>query len=323
MNILICDDSSFARKAIARCIAKTNDQHVIFAEHGKHALEVMKETDIDVMFLDLTMPIMDGYEVLAEMPDIDYPTQVVVISGDVQQEAIDRCMSLGAFAFIKKPISPEELLEYEHDLGVVFTFSKSESVDVENNQVSSMKKLKELTNVALGRGASLLSEYLGEFITIPVPHAWAMGAGELDMTLQDVFSHQGSMAISQRFSGHGIHGEALVCMRGKDITTMGRNMGFTDEGISTNEIVLSVSSVVVSSYLQALGDQLGAMFTTRHPSIVDRIQREIDTSNARNIQDMFALEYSFLAETMDFECEVLLLLDSGSVNTIQSFLENV
>ncbi len=70
------------------------------------------------MLLDLTMPEMDGYQVLQALQDEGLAAKVIVVSGAVQDAAIQREMELGALDFIKKPANPEELLAklQAHDL---------------------------------------------------------------------------------------------------------------------------------------------------------------------------------------------------------------
>ncbi|MFM2663693.1 response regulator [Vibrio mediterranei] len=66
MRILICDDSKVARRSLASFIASSFDGEIIFAENGRQALETMQCDNIDILFLDLTMPEMDGFEVLTD-----------------------------------------------------------------------------------------------------------------------------------------------------------------------------------------------------------------------------------------------------------------
>lgn len=61
MKILICDDSAVARKLIARSIVQDTSLHLIEAQDGYEALNILAEQNIDILFLDLTMPIMDGF----------------------------------------------------------------------------------------------------------------------------------------------------------------------------------------------------------------------------------------------------------------------
>ena len=63
--VLICDDSGFARKQMARALPAGWDISLSFANNGEEAISAIRKGDADVVFLDLTMPIMDGYETMA------------------------------------------------------------------------------------------------------------------------------------------------------------------------------------------------------------------------------------------------------------------
>jgi CheY-like chemotaxis protein len=63
------------------------------------------------MFLDLTMPDRDGYQVLQALKDAGQTPPTIVVSADVQTLAADRALKLGALAFLKKSIKPEELTD--------------------------------------------------------------------------------------------------------------------------------------------------------------------------------------------------------------------
>lgn len=117
--VVICDDSSFARKQMARALPKDWDVNVTFAGNGEEAVAAIKEGKADVLFLDLTMPILDGYGVLEAIRAEDLPTMVIVVSGDIQPEARDRVKSLGALDFIKKPVTTEKIQGILTDYGLV------------------------------------------------------------------------------------------------------------------------------------------------------------------------------------------------------------
>ncbi|HLV47922.1 MAG TPA: response regulator, partial [Aliidiomarina sp.] len=103
LPVLICDDSSLARKQLARILPAAWDIELSFAEHGEEALELIRQGKGALTLLDLNMPVMDGYETLAEIRKHDLPAMVLVVSGDIQPEAKARVLQLGAFDFIRKP----------------------------------------------------------------------------------------------------------------------------------------------------------------------------------------------------------------------------
>jgi len=107
--ILICDDSTMARKQIARLLPTDWDVDIAYAKNGVECMEVLRSGDIDMVFLDLTMPEKDGYSVLKSIQEESIQTTVVVISADIQPEARERVMALGATDFIKKPVDQFKL----------------------------------------------------------------------------------------------------------------------------------------------------------------------------------------------------------------------
>jgi DNA-binding NtrC family response regulator len=116
--VLICDDSSFARKQVQRALPKDWDIDVCFAGNGEEGLNAIKSGKGDVVFLDLTMPVMDGFELLEAIKSQDLPCLVVVISGDIQPEAMARVKKLGAVDFIKKPVDAGRLQQVLSDFGI-------------------------------------------------------------------------------------------------------------------------------------------------------------------------------------------------------------
>lgn len=98
--VLICDDSALARKRMARSLPGSKCRYN-FAVHGLNALEELAQNQFKLMFLDLTMPELDGYGTLEEMQRLGDTTPVVVVSGDIQPKAQQKVMDLGAKAFCK------------------------------------------------------------------------------------------------------------------------------------------------------------------------------------------------------------------------------
>lgn len=118
LPLLVVDDSSFARKQVGRALPKGWDIEISHAANGEEALEQIRAGKGEVVFLDLTMPVLDGYGVLEAIRAEDLPAVVIVISGDIQPEAEARVRKLGALAFIKKPINPEQLMQVLSDFGL-------------------------------------------------------------------------------------------------------------------------------------------------------------------------------------------------------------
>lgn len=118
-KILICDDSSFARKQIARALPPEWAVEIFYAHDGHDGLRLIKEHNISVVFLDLTMPNLDGYGVLEALKKDNIQTTILVTSADIQPGAHDRVKELGAAGFIKKPLDALSVKQSLIDTGIL------------------------------------------------------------------------------------------------------------------------------------------------------------------------------------------------------------
>lgn len=117
--LLICDDSNMARKQVLRSLPDGWDVDISYATNGVEGIDAIRAGKGEMVFLDLTMPEMDGYQVLELVRDEKHKSIVIVISGDIQPEARDRVMAMGALEFIKKPINKDKLADVLHQYGLL------------------------------------------------------------------------------------------------------------------------------------------------------------------------------------------------------------
>ncbi|MEW5755274.1 MAG: response regulator [Pseudomonadota bacterium] len=116
--LLIVDDSAISRKMIKKSLPETWDVSITEAANGVEALEAYRAGKADIMFLDLTMPVMDGYQVLETLKKEGLNSFVIVISADIQPKARERVMQLGAIDFIQKPIDNQKLTDVLTKYGI-------------------------------------------------------------------------------------------------------------------------------------------------------------------------------------------------------------
>ena len=109
-TVLVIDDSMFQRTVLCNIIQKMGYQH-LQAATGQEGLELAKKHTPDTILLDLLMPDMNGMEVLEKLRKSSPSLSVVVCSADIQQNVRDKCMDLGAKAFLNKPILETKLIE--------------------------------------------------------------------------------------------------------------------------------------------------------------------------------------------------------------------
>ncbi len=112
MKYLVTDDSKLARLSLIKSLKVTVGEAEIFqAENGLVAVETMKKENVDIVFLDLTMPVMDGYEALPKLLEHNKNAKVIVVSADIQEKARERVIALGAQLHMQKPINVEKMKE--------------------------------------------------------------------------------------------------------------------------------------------------------------------------------------------------------------------
>tara|TARA_R110001592_G_scaffold13583_15_gene62111 strand:+ start:3578 stop:3943 length:366 start_codon:yes stop_codon:yes gene_type:complete len=119
VSILICDDSNIARKQLRKSLPDSWKENVTFVTNGQEALDALKAGDFDILFLDLTMPVLDGFEVLTILKAEGIKIKTFVVSADLQEEAKRRVAADGAIDFIRKPASAETLLEVLNKHGLL------------------------------------------------------------------------------------------------------------------------------------------------------------------------------------------------------------
>ena len=105
--LLIVDDNEMNRDMLSRRLTRQGHR-VEVAENGQQALEMLKTHNFDLIFLDIMMPEMNGYQVLEHLKaDFSMPyIPVIMISAVDEIESIVRCIELGAEDYLPKPFNP-------------------------------------------------------------------------------------------------------------------------------------------------------------------------------------------------------------------------
>lgn len=117
-SILVCDDSSVARKQVIRSLKNALEVSITQAANGVEALKLLNTQHIDLVCLDLTMPELDGLGVLKAIKELSMECFVIVISADIQSTMRERVRKLGAIEFIEKPVPAERLINLLHKYGI-------------------------------------------------------------------------------------------------------------------------------------------------------------------------------------------------------------
>lgn len=105
-RILIVDDDQGITDIISKALSLDGFNNLNVAQDGEQALEIFGYFGPDLVILDLQMPIMTGYEFLkkVELKPTD-PYAVIILTGEIHDEAVIKCYDLGINAFLRKPFN--------------------------------------------------------------------------------------------------------------------------------------------------------------------------------------------------------------------------
>ena len=321
-SIVICDDSSFARKQMARALPSDWKVDITYASNGLEALQAVEAGKGSVVFLDLNMPVMDGYQMLEAMQERHLSPLVIVVSGDIQPESRKRVFALGAKEFIKKPIVQAEVVRILNQCDFVFSGTSARPSSMP--QTSLMDGCQEVANVAMGRAVDLIARLLNTFVVMPIPHVNMIEMGELRMMLEQIAEEDCVSAVCQGFIGSGISGEALLIFNDSDAADLAKLMNFTGEIDSTVELELfmDVASIFISACLQGFSDQLDVPFSQGHPIVLGHHVKVSDLieRNTKVWKKTLAIEMGYRLENHNIGCEVLLFFTEDSLPELETLL---
>jgi len=105
--ILIVDDMKMVRTAIKKYLTTLGYTNIIEAENGAEAVSKSKDNDVDIVFMDIVMPIMTGVEALKKIREEKTNLPVVMLTSIADQKMIDDCQSYGVLDYILKPINAD------------------------------------------------------------------------------------------------------------------------------------------------------------------------------------------------------------------------
>lgn len=141
INIMIVEDEERMRKLIKNYFIK-NDYNVFEAENGVEALDVFKNQHIDLVILDIMIPLMDGWSVCSELRK---HSQVPIIMLTAKSEEDDKLLGyeLGADDYVTKPFSPKVLVAKSKALlkRVDFSGYKQKNIMPSLNEEFTQKKV--------------------------------------------------------------------------------------------------------------------------------------------------------------------------------------
>lgn len=102
-KVLVVDDSLLIRKLLQDFL-EAKGYTVLLAQDGKEALEMINKDMPDMMLLDITMPVMDGIEVLEELKKLNINLPVIIVTNTADIKIARETLEKGAYDYVTKPI---------------------------------------------------------------------------------------------------------------------------------------------------------------------------------------------------------------------------
>lgn len=274
LDIIVCDDSKFARNQLIRVIPKKIAKNIYTAANGKEAMELLREGRGKLMFLDLNMPVMDGYEVLEAIRQEGLRVMIIVVSGDIQQQALEIIKKYKVLSFLKKPLVPEELHELLTKYGLCHEDDLEDLADpslaIDHSESKPFDELGEKINIATGLAASKIADMLNLFVTMPLPNIKVETGTKISNDIQSWLDMTGNIIVSQGFDGDGILGESLIYFSFKDINTYTKavtNNSKLDEQ-TKNSLVMELASIISGTLMRNFTHQINYIITFNFPGLV-------------------------------------------------------
>jgi len=108
-SALVVEDSPTMRQLIALALRRIPALGFAEAANGAEALSLLGSRSFDVILLDINMPVMNGFAFLEQLAQMKTRPPVIIISTESARDDIDRAMSLGAVAYVTKPVRGPDL----------------------------------------------------------------------------------------------------------------------------------------------------------------------------------------------------------------------
>lgn len=162
MNILVAEDNPVNQQVISG-ILRAFDHTVDIAENGIEAVRLYSEHSYDLVFMDIQMPEMDGYQAAEKIRATGSRIPIIAITAHNLEEDRLRCLEYGMDDYLTKPISPDALLR------IIGVYAGVASAKTENGAGKSRKapstpfSYRELTERALG-DETLILDLLNNFL---------------------------------------------------------------------------------------------------------------------------------------------------------------
>ncbi len=109
-HILIVDDELEIREILSTVVLGLHGFAAFTAANGEEALKIVKNQKIDLLITDLSMPVINGFELLRRLKNLNYQIPTVVLTGHSDHKVMKLLLSFGVNEFLNKPWDNDQLI---------------------------------------------------------------------------------------------------------------------------------------------------------------------------------------------------------------------
>ncbi len=163
LNILVAEDNVMNQKYISKLLDKKNVQYQI-ATNGQEAVDACKKETFNLIFMDLHMPVMDGYEATSVIRNSgkNIQTPIIALTASTMLSQKEHAFEVGMTGFLSKPFTPAQLFNVINGLEI----EKQTAASDQSSQVDSAMKIDEaLVRTYLGEDLEYQNEIFSLFMT--------------------------------------------------------------------------------------------------------------------------------------------------------------
>ncbi len=324
IKVLVVDDEASIREALKDFLEAEGGYEVLLAENGAMALETFGAQEIDLVFLDVKMPGMDGIELFRRMKQIKPGIKTVIITGLPDEETFDRALAVSeevVEGFIPKPFKPPDLRKC---LRTVLAGDRHAAFQLTPAQLDSLGGLAGSIMTTVSKAASDIS---GSEVAVIARNVNAIPLSQISKPLEEpgLFS----VGLVTRFEG-SLSGILLILLPWEGALALvdmaqKRPAGTTHDFDERSQARLrSLGAVLAGAYLGELSSRLGLRADPGPPEIAFKHRNALIQSMAREMapswnaegEGSFALETEAEISEPSITCWFSLIPSADSLKSI-------
>lgn len=187
--------------------------------------------------------------------------------------------------------------------------------------------LQELINVAMGLASDKLARFLQTFVHLQVPAISLVSAEQLPQHFSRRYEKIETTLVSLGFFGdNGLRGEAIMLYQLQNAGVIAKLLGYNDDAASEAEMLTDISSILTTTFLNGLAEQLENSFSYAAPRILSG--RDVNFSDklantAEHWQLALQVDVRYQLTDYSFDCDMILLIPGEAVLRLRQMLDAI